>query len=174
MLDLEGAPLGIGRGQVDLVQHGHDLEVVLDGLVAVGQGLGLDALRGVDQEDRPLAGGERAAHLVAEVDVPGGVDEMEDMAVVEDPDVLGLDGDPPLPLYVHGVEVLLPHQPRIDRPGDLEDPVGQGGLAVVDVADDREVADVLNGNGSTGMYTGGGTVSRSYRSAPGTRTDRRP
>jgi hypothetical protein len=83
VLDLEGAAFRIGRRQVDLVEHGHDLEVVLHGLVAVGQGLGLDPLRGVHQEDRPLAGGERAAHLVAEVDVAGGVDEVEDMAVVE-------------------------------------------------------------------------------------------
>ena len=69
LLDLGGVPLGIGRGQVDLVEGGHDLEVVLDGLVAVGQGLGLDALGGVDEEHRPLAGGQGAAHLVAEVDV---------------------------------------------------------------------------------------------------------
>jgi len=48
----------VGCGQVDLVQHGHDLEVVLQRLVAVGQGLGLDALRRVDQEDRPLAGSQ--------------------------------------------------------------------------------------------------------------------
>ena len=71
------APLGVGGGQVDLVEDGHDLEVVLERLVAVGQGLGLDALGGVDQQHRPLAGGQRPAHLVAEVDVAGGVDEME-------------------------------------------------------------------------------------------------
>ena len=77
LLDLGGAPLGVGGRQVDLVEHGHDLEVVLERLVAVGQGLGLDALGGVDQQDRPLAGGQRAADLVAEVDVAGGVDEVE-------------------------------------------------------------------------------------------------
>ena len=77
LLDLRRAPLGVGGGQVDLVEHGHDLEVVLQGLVAVGQGLGLDALRGVDQQDRTLAGGQRAADLVAEVDVARGVDEVE-------------------------------------------------------------------------------------------------
>ena len=149
VLDLERAALGVGRRQVDLVEHRHDLEVVLDGLVAVGQRLGLNALRGVDQEHGPLAGGQRAGDLVAEVDVAGGVDQVEDVAGVHDPDVLGLDGDAPLPLDVHGVEVLLPHQAGIDGPGDLEDAVGQGRLAVVDVADDGEVADALDRNGSS-------------------------
>ncbi len=42
--DFRGTALRVGGGQVDLVEHGHDLEVVLDGLITVGQGLGLDAL----------------------------------------------------------------------------------------------------------------------------------
>ena len=85
MLDLGGAALRVGRRQVDLVEHGDDLEVVLDGLVAVGQRLGLDPLGGVDQQHRPLAGGQRPAHLVAEVDVAGRVDQVEDVAVVARP-----------------------------------------------------------------------------------------
>ena len=149
VLDLERAAVRVGRRQVDLVEDGHDLEVVLDRLVAVGQRLGLNALRGVDQEHGPLAGRQRARDLVAEVDVAGGVDQVEDVAVVHDPDVLGLDGDPPLPLDVHGVEVLLPHEAGVDGPGDLENAVGQGRLAVVDVADDGEVADALDRNGSS-------------------------
>ncbi len=72
------------------------------------------------------------------------------MAGVLDPDVLRLDGDAPLPLDVHGVEVLLAHEPGVDGAGDLEDAVRQRRLAVVDVADDGEVADALDHNGSTG------------------------
>ena len=67
-----------------------------------------------------------------------------------DPHVLGLDGDAPLPLDVHGVEVLLPHEPGVDGSGDLQDAVRQGRLAVVDVADDGEVADALDRDGSGG------------------------
>jgi len=44
--------------------------------VGVGDGLGLHALRGVHDEQCPLAGGERPADLVVEVDVAGGVDEV--------------------------------------------------------------------------------------------------
>ena len=65
------------------------------------------------------------------------------MIAVEDPDVLGLDGDAPFSLNVHRVEVLLAHEAGVDGTGDLEDPIREGGLAVIDVTDDREVADPL-------------------------------
>ena len=48
LLDLGRVPVGVGGGQVDLVEGGHDLEVMLQGQVAVGQRLRLDALEGVD------------------------------------------------------------------------------------------------------------------------------
>ena len=48
-LDLVGVAVGIGRREVDLVERGDDLEVVLERQVAVGEGLGLDALGGVDE-----------------------------------------------------------------------------------------------------------------------------
>ena len=44
LLDLAGVAVGIRRGEVDLVQRGDDLEVVLEREVAVGERLGLDAL----------------------------------------------------------------------------------------------------------------------------------
>ena len=145
--DLLGDALGLGAGQVDLVQAGDELEARVDGQVGVGQGLGLDALGGVDDEQRALARGEGARDLVGEVDVAGRVDEVQlvGLAVaggVEDADGLGLDGDPALALEVHGVEQLGAHRPGVDGVRDLEDAIGQRRLAVVDVGDDREVADV--------------------------------
>src|SRR6266540_2035681 len=53
---------------------------------------------------------------------------------------IGLDGDPALALELHLVQVLVAHLPLADRMGQVEQPVGQGGLAVVDVGDDAEVA----------------------------------
>ena len=113
-LDLRGVPVGLGRRQVDLVEGGHDLEVVLEGQVAVGQRLGLDALGGVDEQDHALAGGQRPRHLVAEVDVAGGVDEVEHVVAVVQADGLELDRDAPLALEVHRVEVLGPHVAGVD------------------------------------------------------------
>jgi hypothetical protein len=55
---------------------------------------------------------------------------------------LGLDRDAALAFEVHGVEDLRHHLPRRECPGQLEQAVGQRRLAVVDVGDDAEVADV--------------------------------
>ena len=76
--------LGIGRRQVDLVQHRDHLDALLDRGVAVGDGLRLHALRGIDHQDRAFAGRQRAAHLVGEVDVPRRVDQVQqvDLAVL--------------------------------------------------------------------------------------------
>ena len=77
----------------------------------------------------------------------GGVDEVElvGLAVVRlvhHADGVGLDGDAALALEVHGVKDLGLHLAGGQRAGELEEPVGESGLAVVDVRDDREVADV--------------------------------
>ena len=148
VLDLLLDLVGLGGGQVDLVEDRDDLVVVVDRLVDVGERLRLDALARIDDEQRALAGGERAVHLVGEVDMAGRVDEVEDVvlavlrAVVE-PDGLRLDGDAALALDVHRVEHLLLHLARREPAGHLDQPVGERRLAVVDMGDDREVADVF-------------------------------
>jgi hypothetical protein len=77
--------------------------------------------------------------------VPGRVDQVQvvRLAVVlpEHAHGLRLDRDPALALDVHGVEQLVAHLALGHRVGDLEDAVGERRLAVVDVRDDREVAD---------------------------------
>ena len=78
-----------------------------------------------------------------------GVDQVEVVGLAvgrreRDPDGLRLDRDSALALEVHRVEQLRHVLARVDRAGDLEDPVGQRRLAVVDVGDDGEVADALH------------------------------
>ncbi len=41
--------------QVDLVDDGNDFEAVIDGEIGIGECLGFDALRGVDDEQRAFA-----------------------------------------------------------------------------------------------------------------------
>jgi hypothetical protein len=80
--------------------------------------------------------------------VAGRVDQLQLVGLAvgrreEDAHRLCLDRDPALALEVHRVEQLRAHLARRDRVRQLEDAVGQRRLAVVDVGDDREVADVL-------------------------------
>ncbi len=138
----------VGAGEIDFVDDGDDFEAVVDGEVGVGEGLGLDALGGIDDEQRAFAGGEGAGDFVGEVDVAGRVDEVElvDLAVfgrIHHADGVGFDGDAALALEVHGVEDLGLHLARGQRAGELEQAVGERGLPVIDVRDDREIADVL-------------------------------
>jgi hypothetical protein len=144
--ELRGVLLRLGGRQVDLVEHGDDDQVVLQGQVQVRQRLRLDALGRVDEQDRPLAGREGSRHLVGEVHVAGSVDHVEDVVAAtvgpeRQADRLRLDRDAPFALDVHAVEVLGPHGATVDHAGLLQHPVGQGRLPVVDVGDDAEVPD---------------------------------
>ncbi len=112
VLDLLPYLLGLGRGQVDLVQHRHDFEIVVERLIDVGERLRLDALAGVDHQQRALAGRQRPRDFVGEVDMAGRVHQVEDvilavLGAVVQPHRLRLDGDAALALDIHGIEHLL-------------------------------------------------------------------
>ena len=145
ILDLLLDLLGPGCGQVDLVDHGQNLQPGVDGKIGVGQGLRLDALGGVHDQNRALAGCERAGDLIVEVHVARGVDEVEHIVLpvvgpVVELDGAGLDGDAPLPLKLHIIQNLLLHLALVHGVGLFQQAVCQGGLAVVDVGHDGEVS----------------------------------
>ena len=133
--------LCVRLGEVDLVRDGQQLEVVLDREVRVCDRLRLDSLGGVDDEHGALARLQRARHFVREVHVPGRVDQVQLVPLPGHAHGLRLDRDPALALELHRVEHLGAHVSPRDRVGQLEDAIGERRLAVVDVRDDREVAD---------------------------------
>ena len=148
VLDLLLDPRGLGCRQVDLVQHRHDLVVGIDRLVGIGQRLRLDALGRIDQQQRALAGAQGPADLVGEVDVARRVDQVQLVVfpifrLVGEPDGLGLDRDPTLALEIHAVEHLALHLARLEPAAALDDPIGERRLAMIDMGDDRKVADAL-------------------------------
>ena len=143
--------VGVCRGQVNLVDGGHDVQVGIHGERGVGDGLSLDALRGVDDQHRALAGGQRTRDLVGKVHVARRIDQVElirlaVVGIIGDADGIGLDRDAALALDIHRVEQLRLHVALVDGMGELEDAVTDRGLAMVDVRNNREVADVGNVN----------------------------
>ncbi len=124
VLDLLLDLVRLGGGQVDLVEDRHDLVIVVERLVDIGERLRLDALARIDHEQRALAGRERAVHLIGEIDMPGRVDQVEHivLAVVRaigEAHGLRLDGDAALALDVHRVRAPArahPFRARRDRP----------------------------------------------------------
>ena len=140
--------LGIGRVEIHLVYNGDDLEVVVDGHVQVGDGLGLHALRSVDYQERAFACGDGARHLVGEVDVSRSVDKVEDILLsvklVLHLYGVALDGDASFALEIHVVEHLSLHILGGHSVGIFKQTVGQGRFAVVDVRYYAEIADILH------------------------------
>ena len=114
MLHLGGHFIDASVLEIDFVDDRHDLMVVGDRLVDIGEGLGLDPLGGVDDEKRALAGGKRARDLIGEIDMARRVDQVEDVFLavlggVVEADGIGLDGDATLALEIHRVEHLCRH-----------------------------------------------------------------
>src|SRR5262249_14735217 len=147
----------LGRGQVDLVQNRHDLVIVLDRLINVGERLRFYTLARVDHQQRALTGSERARDLVGEVDMARRIHQIENIVLavpgtIVQPDCLRLDGDAAFALDFHGIEHLfLACHFAIRKPArHLDQAVRQRRLAVVDMSDDGEVADIGNGGGRHG------------------------
>ena len=146
VLDLLAHTIGIGRRQVDLVQDRDDLVVHFDRVVRVRERLRLDALAGIDHQQRALAGGERTADLIGEVDVAGRVHQVQDvglavLGLVVEAHGLRLDGNAALALDIHRIEHLVVELAFAHRATGHHQPVGQCALAVVDMGNDREIAD---------------------------------
>ena len=165
VFDLARDGVGVGGGHVGLVEDRDHADVVGGRQESVGDGLGLHALGGIDDKQGAFARGEGAGNFVGEVDVAGGVDEVEFVGFpvargVGHGDGMGLDGDAALALEVHVVEQLVALVALGDGAGQLEEAVGQGGFSVVDVRDDAEVADqgkvARGGSRGRGARGGGG------------------
>ncbi len=75
---------------------------------------------------------------------------------------LRLDRDAPLALERHRVEHLRLHLARLEPAAELDEAVGERGLAVIDVRDDGEVADQVHGAGLRNL---GGTLARAIGEA---------
>ena len=140
--------VGVGAGQIDLVQYRHDLMVMIQREIDVGQGLRFHALCGVHHQQRAVAGREGAGNLIVEVHMAGGINEIQNIlravpVPVRDADGLRLDGNAALAFQIHLVQILIAFFAVAHEAGIFEDAVGQGGFAVVNVGDDAEVAEMF-------------------------------
>jgi hypothetical protein len=121
------------------------------GLQAQGQRLLGDETRlrhgaflGVDQQHHAVHHGQGALHLAAKVRVAGGVDDVDVRALPAHGAVLGQDGDAALALdgvvVHHGIDHLFVLG---EGAGLAQQLVHHGGLAMVHVGDDGDVADLF-------------------------------
>jgi len=137
----------MGGGKIDFVENRNDLDVLIESEVDISQGLGFNALSGVNNEQGAFACRERTGNLVVEVDVPWRVQKIEFvlLAVVRlvgNAHGLRLDGNAAFPLDVHAVKVLILGFTGADHLGDVQYAVSQSRFSVVDMRDDAEISNV--------------------------------
>ena len=138
----------VGRvraGAVHLVDERDAGHVVPLHLAVDGDRLRLHARHGAEDQHRAVEDAERPLDLDGEVDVAGRVDDVDLLVAPVDGGRGRGDRDPALLLQLHVVHHrafaldLLDH---VDAAGVEQDPLGQRGLARVDVGRDPDIADV--------------------------------
>ena len=148
---------GVRAGAVHLVDEGEAGDLVALHLAVDGDRLALHAGDGVEHQDGAVEHPQRALHLDGEVDVSGGVDDVDVVhragAVGGVPLAVrgrGLDGDALLALQIHRVHlradgILALHLVDLVDPARvIEDALGQRRLARIDVGRDPDVADEVD------------------------------
>ena len=135
---------GATAGPVDLVDDHHDAQSQRQRMLEHEARLRHGPFERVDDEQRAVGHVEHALHLAAEVGMAGRVDDVDLHVLIGDGDVLGKDGDAALALLVVGVEHALFHLLVLaEHAGRVQQAVDHRGLAMVNVRDDGDVADVL-------------------------------
>ena len=140
--------------EVDFVDDRDDRQTLFMSEMDVGHGLCFDPLSRIHNEDCTFASSEAAGNLVGEIHMAGSVHEVKGVLLtilgnVLHGDRVRLDRDAPFALQIHGVQDLLLLVTVGYRVGDLQKTVGQGGLPMIDMGDDAEVADILNRHGQS-------------------------
>ena len=136
----------VGADPVALVDEGHPGHVVALELPVDGDRLGLHPAHRTQHEDGPVQHPQRPLDLDGEVDVAGGVDDVDGVAVPLHVGGGRGDGDAALALELHVVHggahpvLALDLVDPVDLLAIEQDPLGQGGFARVDVGADADVA----------------------------------
>ena len=135
-------PLRVGPGPVDLVDEEQRRDVEpLEGPEEERR-LGLDTLDRRDDEDGAVEDAEDAFDLGDEVGVAGGVDEVDREIAHEERGDRGSDRDAALALELERVGLGgagVDAAEVVDRAGDEEESLAEGGLTGVDVGEDSEI-----------------------------------
>ena len=123
--------LHVRTGQIDFIDDRNDDMVVRHRQIDIGNGLSLDALCGIDQQERPLASRQASRDFIGKIDVAGRIDQVQGVRLpvfgfVPDRHGMGLDSDSPLTLQIHGVEDLVFGLSGRDCACGFEEPVSEG------------------------------------------------
>ena len=141
--DLVVDRLSAGVGPIDLVDHDDRLQTLAQRLADDEFGLRHRAFGGVDQHQNPVDHAEDALDLAAEIGVAGRVDDVDPHVPPDDRGAFGEDRDAALALELVRIEGALGDLlVGAERAALAQHRIDQGRLAMVDMGDDRDVANV--------------------------------
>ena len=133
----------IGAGAIDLVDHDDGRAAELERLAQHEARLRHRAVERIDDEQHAVDHAQDALDLATEIGVAGRVDDVDLRVVPANGRVLREDGDAPLFLERVGVhDALFDDLVVAEGSGLAEHLVDEGGLPVVDVGDDGDVANL--------------------------------
>ncbi|MBA7670061.1 hypothetical protein ES703_78204 [subsurface metagenome] len=136
----------ICAGTIHFVHKSDPGDTVPVGLAPHGFRLGLHATHSAENSDGTIEDAQRALHLHGKVDMAGGIDDVDAMAVPEAGGGSRGNGYAPLFLLIHPIHsgrpiVNLTHPMNPSRV--VKDALGSGGLTGIDVGHDPDVANVF-------------------------------
>ena len=137
----------VGADAVELVDERDAGDMVFVGLVPDGLGLGLDPADAAEHRDRAVEDAQRVLDLGGEVHVARGVDDVDLVVAPVAGGGGGGDGDAPLLLLlhpVHGGGAFVDLADLVFLAGVVQDALGRGGLARVDVGHDPNISYSIN------------------------------
>ena len=134
--------------QVDFIDNRDNLQVIIQRQINVCQGLRLNALRSVNNQQRTLAGCQRTRNLIGEVDVAGSVDKVQHILLaiarlINAAYRLRLDGNAALALQIHGVENLCLHLTFAQGSCIFNQAVCQRRFAMIYMGNNRKVTNMV-------------------------------
>ena len=145
--------LDAGIGAVDLVDGHHQTQVLLQSLLQHKTGLGHAALGGIHQQQNTVDHLQHALHLAAKVGMARSIDNIDLDTLVGAGAVLGQNGNATLTLDIAAVHDALSHDLIIAECAALtQHCVHQGGLAVVNVSDNGNVAQIVTNHKIQPLY----------------------
>src|SRR5258708_3552371 len=154
--DILHAFVEVGAGLIHLVGEDDARNAVLVALTPDGLGLRLNALIGIEHAYRAIEHAQRTLDFDGEVDVAGGVDDVQTLAVPERGGSGRCDGDATLLLLLHPVHrrgTFVHFADLVALAGVIKDALGGRGPAGIAMRHDTAIAVVLYGmNAGHGLF----------------------
>ena len=109
-------------GNVDLIDHRQNFQIIINGQIIIGNGLRLDPLGDIDQQQGPLASAQGLFNFIRKIHVARSINKIKNiflpiLGFIIQAHGRGFDGDAALPLKIHIIKHLIMELTLVDGAG---------------------------------------------------------